>query len=196
MKHLIIAIQNISPHRKKEIIESCMQYDTKVLNVPPVTNWINGELSFKQIKKIKIEDLLDRDPIQLDIGQIKNEITGKVILITGAAGSIGSEIVRQVLPFQPKSLIMLDCAESPLYELELAIEEGNKRCHAETVIGDIRNAERVRNVFKTFRPDIVFHAAAYKHVPVMENNPSESILTNVSGTSDCRTLMNSKLKNL
>ncbi|MEO5572447.1 MAG: nucleoside-diphosphate sugar epimerase/dehydratase [Bacteroidia bacterium] len=182
VQHLIIAIQNISPHRKKDIIESCMQYDTKVLNVPPVTNWINGELSFKQIKKIKIEDLLDRDPIQLDIAQIKNEISGKVILITGAAGSIGSEIVRQVIPFQPKSLIMLDCAESPLYELQLDIEEASKRGHVETVIGDIRNSERVRNVFKTFRPDIVFHAAAYKHVPVMENNPSESILTNVLGT--------------
>jgi len=182
VKHLIIAIQNITPQRKKEIIESCMQYDTKVLNVPPVTNWINGELSFKQIKKIKIEDLLNRDPIQLDAAQIKNEIGGKVILITGAAGSIGSEIVRQIIPFHPKNIVMLDSAESPLYELELDIAEAKQNCKYETVIGDIRNAERLRNVFRTFRPDIVFHAAAYKHVPVMENNPSESIFTNVLGT--------------
>jgi FlaA1/EpsC-like NDP-sugar epimerase len=182
VKHLIIAIQNISPQRKKEIIESCMQYNTKVLNVPPVTHWINGELSFKQIKKIKIEDLLDRDQIQLDVAQIKNEIAGKVILITGAAGSIGSEIVRQVIPFHPKNLVLLDSAESPLYELELDIAEANKLCRTDAVIADIRNSERLRNVFKTFRPDIVFHAAAYKHVPVMEKNPSESIFTNVLGT--------------
>jgi FlaA1/EpsC-like NDP-sugar epimerase len=182
VKHLIIAIQNISPRRKKEIIESCMQYDTKVLNVPPVHNWINGELSFKQIKKINIEDLLNRDTIQLDAAQIKNEIGGKVVMITGAAGSIGSEIVRQIIPFNPKSIVMLDCAESSLYELELDIAEGKNICHTETVIGDIRNFERLRNVFKTFRPDIVFHAAAYKHVPLMENNPSESIFTNVLGT--------------
>ncbi|HKR04261.1 MAG TPA: nucleoside-diphosphate sugar epimerase/dehydratase [Bacteroidia bacterium] len=190
VKHLIIAIQNISPQRKKEIIESCMQYDTKVLNVPPVTNWINGELSFKQIKKIKIEDLLNRDPIQLDVAQIKNEIGGKTILITGAAGSIGSEIVRQIIPFHPKNIVMLDSAESPLYELELDIAESKKNFSCETVVGDIRNAERLRNVFKTFRPDIVFHAAAYKHVPVMENNPSESIFTNVLGTKVMADLAN------
>ncbi|MEP7167972.1 MAG: nucleoside-diphosphate sugar epimerase/dehydratase [Bacteroidota bacterium] len=190
VSHLIIAIQNIFPQRKKEIIESCMQYDTKVLNVPPVTNWINGELSFKQIKKIKIEDLLNRDQIQLDVEQIKNEISGKVVLITGAAGSIGSEIVRQIIPFHPKNIVMLDSAESPLYELELDIAEAKNICHTEAVIADIRNAERLRNVFKTFRPEIVFHAAAYKHVPVMEKNPSESIFTNVLGTKVMADLAN------
>lgn len=182
VKQLIISIQNITQQRKKEIIESCMQYNTRVLNVPPVSNWINGELSFKQIKKIKIEDLLDRDTIQLDSEQIKMQLAGKTILVTGAAGTIGSEIVRQVIPFHPENIIMLDCAESPLYELELETTETNKLCHVEMVIGDIRNTERMQNVFKTFKPDIVFHAAAYKHVPVMENNPSESIFTNVLGT--------------
>lgn len=182
VKHLILAIQNISPQRKKEIIESSMNYNTKVLNVPPVTSWINGELSFKQIKKIKIEDLLDRDPIQLDAERVREEITGKNILITGAAGSIGAEIVRQIIPFHPKKIILVDSAESPLYELELETDEINKQCHVEIVIGDIRNAERMRNVFKTFKPEFVFHAAAYKHVPVMELNPSEAILTNVLGT--------------
>lgn len=182
VQHLIIAIQNLPPHRKQEIIELCLKYNTKVLNVPPVRSWINGELSFKQIKKIKIEDLLERDPIQLDIDQIKNEITGKKILITGAAGSIGSEIVRQILPFNPSKIIMLDYAESPLYELELELQDLSTVCDVEPVIGDIRNIERMRNVFATFTPDYVFHAAAYKHVPMMENNPSESILTNVCGT--------------
>ncbi len=180
--HLIIAIQNLPSDRKQDVVEICLKYNTKVLNVPPVKSWINGELSFKQIKKIRIEDLLEREPIQLDVDIIKNEITGKKILITGAAGSIGSELVRQVLPFNPSKIIMLDYAESPLYELELEIQDLSTVCDVEPVIGDIRNIERMRNVFATFTPDFVFHAAAYKHVPMMEHNPSESILTNVYGT--------------
>ncbi len=182
VRHLIISIQNISPARKKQLIESCLAFNTKVLNVPPVNTWINGELSFKQIQKIHIEDLLDRDPIRLDTERIKRELAGKKILITGAAGSIGSELVRQVIPFHPDAVFMLDIAESPLHELELEMADHHKLCHTEAVMGDVRNAERLRNVFSTFRPDIVFHAAAYKHVPMMENNPSESILTNVLGT--------------
>jgi FlaA1/EpsC-like NDP-sugar epimerase len=182
VRHLIIAIQNIAPARKKELIESCLAYDTKVLNVPPVNTWINGELSFMQIKKIRIEDLLDRDPIQLNTEAIRAELTGKKILITGAAGSIGSEITRQVIPFHPAAVYLLDSAESPLHELGLEVAEMNKQCHAETVIADVTSAERMRNVFRSFRPDLVFHAAAYKHVPMMENNPSESIRTNVLGT--------------
>jgi FlaA1/EpsC-like NDP-sugar epimerase len=186
--HLIIAIQNISPQRKKEIIESCLQYDTKVLNVPPVSTWINGELSFKQIKKIKIEDLLDRDPIQLDVEKIRREIANRRILITGAAGSIGSELVRQVITFSPEKVIMLDMAESPLYELELEIREQKRFLRAESIIADVRHPVRMRNIFRSYRPDLIFHAAAYKHVPMMESNPSEGIRTNVDGTRICADL--------
>jgi FlaA1/EpsC-like NDP-sugar epimerase len=165
-------------------VESSLQHKIRVLNVPPVKSWINGELSFKQIRKVNIEDLLGREPIQLNLDQIKQELQGKTILVTGAAGSIGSELVRQILPFQPALLVMVDIAESPLYELELEIKDNPETAHQrfETVIGDIRNVDRMRNVFTTFRPEIIFHAAAYKHVPVMELNPSESILNNVMGT--------------
>jgi FlaA1/EpsC-like NDP-sugar epimerase len=188
--HLIIAIQQIPPHRKQEIVELCLKYNTKVLTVPPVSNWINGALSFKQIKKIKIEDLLEREPIQLDVATINRQLTGKTILITGAAGSIGSELVRQVIRFHPQKIILLDSAESPLHELEIEMQEMRMNKITETVIADIRNNERMENVFRTFHPQIVYHAAAYKHVPMMENNPSEAILTNVMGTKVVATLAN------
>lgn len=180
--HLIISTQNILPARKQQIINTCLKYSTKVLNVPPISNWINGELSFNQIKKVKIEDLLEREAIQLDKEAIKKRISGKVVLVTGAAGSIGSEIVRQAIRFQPKKIILVDQAESPLYDIELELFEKYKGQSYEVVMGDIRNENRMYNLFRTFNPQIVFHAAAYKHVPMMENNPSESILTNVLGT--------------
>ncbi len=180
--HLIISIQNVSAEKKQAVIEKCLAHDVHIMNVPPVTSWINGELSFKQIKKIKIEDLLEREPIQLDLDIIRNQLTDKTILITGGAGSIGSEIARQIIPFKPKKLIILDQAESPLYDLELELNENYRWKNFETVIADIRQYDRMERVFNFFRPDVVFHAAAYKHVPVMESNPSEAILTNVQGT--------------
>lgn len=180
--HVIISIQNLSAAKKKKLIDICLKYDTKILNVPPVSNWINGQLSFKQIKKIQIEELLERDPIKLSEDNIKQQLSNKVILVTGAAGSIGSEMVRQILHFNPKKIILLDQAESPLYDMELELGDDPNHVPYEIVIGDIRNKERMENLFKTFQPNYVFHAAAYKHVPMMENNPSESIFTNVLGT--------------
>ncbi len=180
--HLIISIQNVAAEKKQSIIEKCLAHDVHILNVPPVTSWINGELSFKQIKKVKIEDLLERDPIKLDFDIIRKQLTDKTILITGGAGSIGSEIARQIIPFKPKKLIILDQAESALYDLELELNESYHWKNFEAVIADIRQYDRMERVFNFFRPDVVFHAAAYKHVPVMEANPSEAILTNVQGT--------------
>lgn len=182
VSNLIISVQNLSPVRKQQIVDICLNYYTKVLNVPPVTNWINGELSFKQIKKVQIEELLERDPIQLDKDDIENQLANKVILVTGAAGSIGSEIVRQLAHYHPKKIILLDQAESPLYEMEMELHDKSEPVGYEVVMGDIRNKQRMENLFQTFRPQIVFHSAAYKHVPMMENNPSESVLTNVLGT--------------
>jgi FlaA1/EpsC-like NDP-sugar epimerase len=158
--------------------------------VPPVTNWINGELSFNQIKSIKIEDLLERDPIKLDDLAISAQLKNKVVLITGAAGSIGSELARQCANYSPKKIYLLDQAESPLHELELEFNEKFKDTAFEVVIADIRNIERLKHVFNSFQPQIVFHAAAYKHVPMMENNPSESIFTNILGTKNTADLAN------
>lgn len=181
---VIIAIQKISSQKKNEITDLCLENNVKVLTVPPVTNWINGELSFNQIKSIKIEDLLERDPIKLDDLTISAQLKNKVVLITGAAGSIGSELARQCANYSPKKIYLLDQAESPLHELELEFNEKFKDTAFEVVIADIRNVERLKHVFKSFQPQIVFHAAAYKHVPMMENNPSESIFTNILGTKN------------
>ena len=182
VKLLIIAIEQVLPARKQEVIDICLSSNTKIFNVPPVKSWINGELSFKQIKKININDLLERDPIQLDLQLIRNDIAGKVVLVTGAAGSIGSELVKQIIPFKPLKLILVDQAESPLYELERDLNDDVLAEGFEVVIGDIRSESRMRRVFEHFKPQLVFHAAAYKHVPLMEHNPSEALLTNVLGT--------------
>jgi FlaA1/EpsC-like NDP-sugar epimerase len=181
---VIISIQKIAIKKKNEIADVCLSNHIRILNVPPAAKWINGELSFNQIKSIRIEDLLERDPILLDNAAIKAQITGKLILITGAAGSIGSELARQCSKFRPKKIYLLDQAESPLHELELEFSDMPEKCPFEVVIADVRNIDRLRNVFATFKPNIVFHAAAYKHVPMMENNPSESILTNILGTKN------------
>jgi len=182
VESVIISIQNLSPIVKNNLIDECLLLGIKVLNVPPVAKWINGELSFNQIKSINIEELLERDSIKLNTDEINKQLNNKVILITGAAGSIGSELARQCLKFKPKLLVLLDQAESPLHELDLEFREVFQSHLHEVVIGDVRNKERLTNVFNTFKPQIVFHAAAYKHVPMMENNPSESILTNILGT--------------
>lgn len=184
VEFVIISIQKISIKKKNQIADVCLENNVRVLNVPPAAKWINGELSFNQIKSIRIEDLLERDPIKLDTERIAAELKDKVILITGAAGSIGSELARQCARYWPKKLYLLDQAESPLHELELEFADKLIKPPFEVIIGDVRNIDRMHNVFETFKPQIVFHAAAYKHVPMMENNPSESILTNILGTKN------------
>ncbi|MEO8761127.1 MAG: nucleoside-diphosphate sugar epimerase/dehydratase [Bacteroidia bacterium] len=179
---VIISILNISTERKNEIVDACLQQNIKVLSVPPVSKWINGELSLNQLKTIQIEQLLERNAIKLDVSLINQQLQNKTILVTGAAGSIGSELVRQILRFNPTKVILLDNAESPLHEVNLELSEKYTAQKFEVVMGDVRNPDRMRNVFNTFKPQLVYHAAAYKHVPMMENNPSESILTNVLGT--------------
>ncbi len=184
INYLILSKKEKFPAVEKEIINICIDKNVKVLKIPQIDDWINGELSFKQIKQIRIEDLLERDPIKLDEKKIHQTILNKTVLVTGAAGSIGSEIVRQLTHFKPKLIILLDQAESPLYDLELEITEKLHFAKIETVIGDVSDNLRMTAVFRAFKPEIIFHAAAYKHVPMMENNPYEAIKTNVLGTKN------------
>ncbi len=179
---VILASKNLDPNRKNRIIEKCLSLNVNVQTIPDANTWINGELNVKQIKNIKIEDLLERPPIVLDKKRIQDYIKGKVVLVTGAAGSIGSEMVRQITMFHPKKLILFDVAETPLYDLELELKECLQFFDFETVIGSVTNEYRVNKLFEVFHPQVVFHAAAYKHVPMMENNPTEAVFNNVVGT--------------
>jgi len=179
---LIVSIQNPNPDNQRKVINTALKWGVKVLNVPPVNNWINGELSFKQIKEVRIDDLLGRKVIELEDGNVEEKLKDEVILVTGAAGSIGSGLIRRIALYEPKLIIALDQAESPLYELEIEMLREFPKKPFEFAIGDIRRKDRMVRLFEKFKPTLVFHAAAYKHVPLMEENPTEAVLTNVLGT--------------
>lgn len=179
---IIIAVQKIANSKVNEITEAALPLKIKVLKVPPVSHWINGMLSFKQIKKIKIEDLLERDPIQLNLSLLNSELSGQTILITGAAGSIGSEIVRQLLQFQYKQLILVDETETPCFFLQNELIKANGMKNIDLRIMDICDEPKMKMLMELYHPDIIYHAAAYKHVPMMENNVHAAIQVNVGGT--------------
>jgi len=179
---LIISERSLSVARKNFVLDVCLAHNVDVRTIPEVSTWVNGELSVNQLRKFKIEDLLERPEIRIDQNDMNRNIGGKVIMVTGAAGSIGSEIVRQLTRFNPKSIILFDCAESPLYDIELEIREDYKFASIEIVIGDVRDRHLVEQVFEKYKPEIIYHAAAYKHVPMMEKHPSEAVITNVMGT--------------
>ena len=180
--HITISIQDMSPAKKQEIVNLGLKYDARIFYVPPASSWIRGELSFKQIKSVKIEDLLGRDPIVINNASIEANLKEKIVLITGAAGSIGSELVFQVALFKPQKIIMLDQGETPLYDLDIRIRESYPYLKVETVIADVADPKRMAYIFKKFGPHFVYHAAAYKHVPMMEENPLEAVRTNILGT--------------
>ncbi len=181
---VILAIQEPDEEHQKKVVNLCFEKNVELRRVPTTKSWINGEFSTKQIKSIKIEDLLGRSVIRLDEAKIKEELTEKVVLVTGAAGSIGSGMVQQILKFNPKKVILLDNAESPMYDFVNELKSTNPFVPIEVVIGDIRQYDRMKRLFDLFRPSYILHAAAYKHVPLMEDNPSEAVLTNVRGTKN------------
>ncbi|MCH7401984.1 polysaccharide biosynthesis protein [Belliella kenyensis] len=179
---LIIAIQNLSTSRKREITETCLKYDLHISIVPPVSQWVNGGLEANAIREVKIEDLLGRDQISLHRPIIRNELEGKVVLVTGAAGTIGRELCMQISNYQPALLILLDQSEASLYELEQNFKSLDSHVPLKFVLADIKNKSKIQQVLKSFKPNLIFHAAAYKHVPMMEHHPEESINNNIIGT--------------
>ncbi|MHA8109093.1 polysaccharide biosynthesis protein [Aquirufa sp. A-Brett2-W8] len=180
---VIMAINNMSAKSKRKISDIFLDRGVIVKALPPVDKWVEGEFAMNQIHNVKIEDLLGREVIQMNNKRIGDEISGKVILVTGAAGSIGSEIVRQLIAYFPAKLVLVDQGESPLYDLEYELA-GKVPANVQLIVNvaDVSDTRRVSKIFKIHRPDIIFHAAAYKHVPLMENNPYEAIKTNVIGT--------------
>lgn len=179
---LIFGSFSIPIEVKNDIVDACLEHDVVVLNIPPSNVWIDGKLQSSQIQNLNIEDLLNRKTIEIDVEGIKSQIKNKRILITGAAGSIGSEIVRQLLKFEPSLIILNDQSETALHDLYLELEESSQNYNYHAAVGDVRDIRRMEHIFETYKPHFVYHAAAYKHVPLMEDNPCEAIKTNVLGT--------------
>mgnify|MGYP001352878991 CR=1 FL=1 len=180
--HLVLAKERLDQRDRKVLLERCLRLGIKVLTVPPVDEWLTGKISSRQIKDLQIEDLLQRPPIKIDNDKIGDDLWDKRILITGAAGSIGSEIARQVLRYGPQQVILCDQAESALHELQLELGDSVPQERFIPYIGDVTQVARMEKLFARYQPDIIFHAAAYKHVPMMEHHPAAAIHTNVGGT--------------
>ncbi|MBK7627818.1 MAG: polysaccharide biosynthesis protein [Bacteroidales bacterium] len=180
----IFAIKDISPQKKKEVLESMIELGLEILDTPSFDQWLNGNLQVKQLRKVQLEDLLGRDPITLDLKRIGAGLKGKTILVTGAAGSIGSEIVRQLTRYDYKLLVLVDQAETPCFYLNNELTEKFPDCRFKLIVGDVTNELKMDFIFRKYHPEIVFHAAAYKHVPVMERNPHEAFRVNVGGTKN------------
>ncbi|HMB63006.1 MAG TPA: nucleoside-diphosphate sugar epimerase/dehydratase [Eudoraea sp.] len=181
IEEIIVSINNIDNNRLREIVEGLVDYRVQVKIVPPVEDWINGELKVSQIKQVQIEDLLNRVPINIRKSKVSDELKEQVIMVTGGAGSIGSEIVRQIATYDYKSLIIIDQAESALYDLQQELKQ-NGFHNFIPIVGDIRDKNRMNTFFQEYKPTTVFHAAAYKHVPLMEYNAYEAIKVNIAGT--------------
>jgi FlaA1/EpsC-like NDP-sugar epimerase len=181
---VIIADKSLSKDEQLIIVDQCLEFNYRVYTVPLISDWENQKEISQKVKNIQIEDLLERKPIVLDSKSISKQLKDKTILITGAAGSIGSEIARQVLGFNPRKVIILDHAETPLHNLCLETFAMDSETKIVAVIADVRSKKALEKVFKNHNPHVVFHAAAYKHVPLMEENPSQAILTNIKGTKN------------
>jgi FlaA1/EpsC-like NDP-sugar epimerase len=182
---IIISIQSLKSSRLLEITDYLIQFDVEVKIVPPLSKWIGGAFEASQIKQVNIEDLLNRAPIDISNPIVGRDVNNKTILVTGAAGSIGSEISRQLSTYKYTKLILIDQSESPLYDLQQELKD---KAGILFIVGDVRDYKRMSSIFKTHSPDKVFHAAAYKHVPLMEDNPYEAIKINIEGTKNIANL--------
>ncbi len=179
---LIIASFAISPQKKNQLVDFCLDHDINVLTVPPYNQWADGGFAPRQLRNIRIEELLERDPIVIENEQIRQQVKGKRILVTGAAGSIGSELVRQLIKYAPEMIVLCDQAETPLHDLELELRESGTAVQCIPFLTSVNHLPRMEALFSRFKPHHVYHAAAYKHVPMMEFNPVEAVKVNVLGT--------------
>ena len=179
---IIISPAKMEALKHSDMADRLLAHNIKLMTAPPLSEWNNQFLARTQLKEIQIEDLLQRNPIEIDIHKVASHLEGKRVMITGAAGSIGSEIMRQVASFNPYKLILVDQAETPLHDIRLELQDRWRDIDAETIIADISNVTRMEEIFRRYKPQYIFHAAAYKHVPMMEDNVSESIQVNVYGT--------------
>jgi FlaA1/EpsC-like NDP-sugar epimerase len=182
VKKIIIAVKDLSIERKNEIVDDALNHLIRVSYVTSFDKWLRNDWDVKEIRDVNIEDLLGREVIKLDNKSIEAEISGKVIFITGGAGSIGSELARQVLSYKPHTLVLIDQAESPLYEIERELRAKNQQTKLFVFVANVCNKSRIWKIFNEFKPHTLFHAAAYKHVPLMESNPSEAVSVNIFGT--------------
>ncbi|MBK6950246.1 MAG: polysaccharide biosynthesis protein [Haliscomenobacter sp.] len=179
---VILGIRDLPPDRRASFINQCLAHHIQVLKLPPVESWLHGELNLRQLKTVNLEDLLGRAPILLDEAALRASIQGKTVMVTGCAGSIGSEILRQLLKQEPAFVLGVDQAESPLAEIALELKGVIEQGRFRPVVGDVRDSDRMARLFEEYRPEHVFHAAAYKHVPIMEDHPEEAIKSNVLGS--------------
>ena len=184
IKVAIIAIGDLSEDRRVAFIDKCLEHHVKVMKVPNAESWIYNKLDLGQLRDIRFEDLLNRPPIQLDNQVISASVRGRCVMVTGCAGSIGREIVCQLLKYNPRQIIGIDIAETPMADVNLALQQEIKDGTFRPILGDVRDYDRMELLFETYQPDYVFHAAAYKHVPIMEQFPEEAIKANVLGTKN------------
>ncbi|MBM7662859.1 FlaA1/EpsC-like NDP-sugar epimerase [Bacillus mesophilus] len=180
--HIIVALPSVQKQELLKIVEICKQTEAKITVIPRIDELIHGKLSINTVKNVEVEDLLKRDIIQLDIEEIKNYLSGQIVLVTGAGGSIGSELCRQILEFSPRTLLLLGHGENSIYSIEQELRQSFPHEQIIPLIADIQDQERIELIFKSYQPNVVFHAAAHKHVPLMEANPSEAIKNNIIGT--------------
>ena len=179
---IILAIPSASMQTRKEILDICKETGCKLRTLPGMYQLINGDVSVAKLKEVDIEDLLGREPIQINTGEVMSYVSGKVVMVTGGGGSIGSELCRQIAAHNPRQLLILDIYENNAYDIQQELARRYPKMDMVVLIASVRNTNRINQIFERYRPDIVYHAAAHKHVPLMETSPNEAVKNNVLGT--------------
>src|SRR5699024_6660896 len=186
IEHIVIAIPSLSVSKLQNIVTHCNKTNAQVQMLPKIEDLATGRVAVQQLKNVEVEDLLGRDPVELDIQAIEATVTGETVMVTGAGGSIGSEICRQLMPFKPKQILLVGHGEYSIYEIDKQLQ-ACKEITSVTItplIGDVKDRKRMTEIIETYQPTIIYHAAAHKHVPLMEVNPHEAVKNNVIGTKN------------